>query len=75
LAQIPDLLIQRLQRDGPLTFGHLWPRILSVFHLTLAELRVLLWDLHLRAFIDIRNLAPRERSVRDHHLIALPLER
>jgi three-Cys-motif partner protein len=67
---VRELLPRRLRRDGPQRFGDLWPRILCVYHLTLGDLRRVVAELRTAGAIEVRGLGPRERSVKDQHVLA-----
>src|SRR5690606_37848137 len=68
---VRENLPRRLERSGPLTFGELWPRILAVYHLTLRDLRQVVLDLEKKGVIEVRNRRPRERTVKDPHVLAV----
>lgn len=71
VAQAPLELIDQLTKHGHTKFERLWPHILESHHLTRQELADLTWQLHKRGEIEIKNRQPRERSVKDEHILTL----
>lgn len=71
LEQAPRELRESLIRRGESKFEDLWPEILESHHLTRGELAKLTWQSHKRGEIEIKNRQPRERSVKDEHILTL----
>lgn len=70
---VREHLPERLSRGGAVTFGELWPEILCSYHLTLADLRRVAWELHMQGAIVVRGIGDRERSVKDTHVLTIAL--
>lgn len=63
-------IAEALARGGPLRFGDLWPAVLCEAHLRLTELRQLVVDMERDGALEVRGRGPRERTVKDEHLLA-----
>lgn len=70
--QAPRDLLARLAGGASLEFETLWPELLENHHLTRTELGKLVWEMRKAGVIQIRNVAPGERSVKDEHLLVIP---
>jgi three-Cys-motif partner protein len=69
LEQAPRDVLEYLVQRKSMTFGDLWPELLEVHHLTKTELAQAIWKMHERGEIRIENKQPRERSVKDDHVL------
>lgn len=71
-ATVRKELPRLLARDGELRFAEIWPRILCVCHLTLADLRRLVLAMEREGTLEVHGRRARERTVKDHHSVGLP---
>jgi hypothetical protein len=62
-------LVSHLASSGPTAFRDLWPPILEAHHITRTELAKLAWNLTKAGTITVSNAKPRERTVRDDHIL------
>jgi hypothetical protein len=62
-----------LATHGTRRFDALWPVILEAFHLTLTDVKQELWKMGQQGVLLIEGVCPRERSVKDHHILRLPV--
>lgn len=69
LRDAPGALLSKLSPDKPVAFGVLWPGLLESLHLTKRELAHSGWLSHERGEIVIENIQPRERTLKDEHLL------
>lgn len=70
LTHAPRDLLAKLAEVESIAFRDLWPELLEAHHLTKAELVQIIWKMCQNGEIRILNLKPRERSVKDEHLLA-----
>lgn len=71
VAQAPCDVLNHLAKHGDTKFDRLWPKILESHHVTKTKLAELIWQSHKKGEIAIKNKQPRERSVKDEHILAL----
>lgn len=69
LREAPNDVLARLA-SGPLTFANLWPALLEVHHITQRELSDCILALRKQGRLTV-DLGPRERRVKDEHVLAL----
>jgi three-Cys-motif partner protein len=69
LREAPKALVARLAAAGPTTFATLWPEVLEANHVTKAELARIAWELAKQGEIDVTNAGPRERTMKDDHVL------
>jgi hypothetical protein len=67
---VPRELLARLAQVERITFAELWPGLLEGHHITKTELGQLTWEMYERHEIRILNAKPRQRSMRDEHILA-----
>jgi len=72
-AEMRDLLRTIPPTDGARRFDALWPVILEACHLTLGDVKRELWKMKREGTLLIEGTGPGERSVKDHHLLRLPV--
>lgn len=72
LRVAPVALLSRLPSPAGVTFGAIWPDLLEVLHMTRTELAQVAWSLHKAGQLVVTNLRPRERSVKDDHVLRRP---
>lgn len=63
--------IPRILKADKLEFDELWPVVLEECHITLTDLKKLLWEMYGERIIGIDGLKPRERSVKSGHILYL----
>lgn len=73
LRQVRDAL-PRILAKRELKYADLWPVVLETCHLAEADLKHLLWGMKGEGTIAIEGLKPRERSVKDEHIVRLARE-
>jgi three-Cys-motif partner protein len=61
-----------LATKGELEFDRIWPEILENRHLTVTDLKSVLWKMSQAKTVVVRNATARERSIKAEHVIALP---
>jgi three-Cys-motif partner protein len=71
-AAVREFLPKLLAREGRTPFGELWPRILCTCHLTLSDLRRVVVNMEKSGLITVQGRGPREATVKDPHVLALP---
>jgi len=71
IEQAPRNVLNHLAQYGDTKFERLWPQILESHHLTKTKLGELIWQSHKRGEIMIKNTQPRERSIKDDHVLSL----
>jgi hypothetical protein len=54
-------------------FDALWPVILEVFHLTLADVKQELRKMRQQGTLLVDGVGPGERNMKDHHILRLPV--
>jgi three-Cys-motif partner protein len=64
--------VVRFLAAGPVAYEAVWPKVLTEWHLTRAELNAIVFELHRRGVVRIRGIGPRERTPKDSHLLSLP---
>lgn len=69
LRDAPGALLSKLTPDKPIAFEEVWPALLESLHLTRRELAQAGWRLHEQGDIVIENAQPRERTLKDEHLL------
>jgi hypothetical protein len=62
-----------LATHGTRRFDALWPVILEAYHLTLTDVKQELWKMRQQGTLLIKGVRPEERSVKDHHILRLPV--
>ena len=62
-----------LATHGTMRFDALWPVILEASHLTLTDVKQELWKMRQQRILLIEGVGPGERSVKDHHILRLPV--
>ena len=62
-----------LTTHGARRFEALWPVILEACHLTLTDVKQELWKMWQQGTLRIDGVGPGERSVKDHHIVRLPV--
>ena len=62
-----------LTPHGTRCFEVLWPVILEACHLTLTDVKQELWKMRQQGTLRIDGVGPGERSVKDHHIVRLPV--
>ena len=55
--------------EKDVAFGAIWPELLEILHMTRTELAQVAWSLHVAAQLVVTNIRPRERSVKDDHVL------
>lgn len=65
--EVKSLIAER----GPMRFENVWPEILQDRHLTVNDLRGVVWKMHETGTVRIQNLGKRERSIKDEHVLGL----
>jgi hypothetical protein len=73
LAEMRGLLRTSLSMDGARGFDALWPVILEACHLALSDVKQELWKMRRQGTLLVEGVRPRERSLKDHHLLRLPI--
>lgn len=71
VRQAPVDLVASLRWTGPTRFCDIWPALLEEHHLKKSELAALAWSLKKQGTIVIENTSPRERTVKDEHVLRL----
>ena len=56
--------------EGPIQFRELWPRILEDNHIRKKDVADLVRRMELNGELEVENRRPRERTVKDDHMIA-----
>lgn len=69
LVEAPREVLAQLAGRASIELGKVWPAVLEVHHLTRTELGQLVWAMCKRGEIRIVNLKPKERSVKDEHVL------
>jgi three-Cys-motif partner protein len=69
LRDAPRALVARVAVAGEIAFGKLWPQLLEEHHITKGELAQLGWDLFKAGEIVVANDKPRERTMKDGHVL------
>lgn len=64
------MILENIPASGSSLFASLWPRLLEELHVTRTELANIAWSMHTRGELVVKNLGPRERSVKDHHALS-----
>lgn len=64
---VPTLLRER----GPLTYKTIWPIVLQQCHIPEGDLAHLLAELRTDGVVEVEGLRPRERRVKDEHLVRI----
>ncbi|MCL2723049.1 MAG: three-Cys-motif partner protein TcmP [Polyangiaceae bacterium] len=72
LLVAPSAILSKLSDPAGITFGAIWPDLLEVLHITRTELAQVAWSLHGRGQLIVTNLQPRQRSVKDDHVLRRP---
>jgi three-Cys-motif partner protein len=65
-GEIERLLAKRSARP----FNELWPTVLEAHHVTKADVARRVCELHRKGRLLVRGLGPREKTVKDEHLVA-----
>ena len=69
LRVVPQALLSKLSSTSTVTFGSLWPELLESLHMTRMELGQVAWALHKNGDLVVTNAKPRERTMKDGHLL------
>ena len=70
LERAPRDLLARLGGEKSIKYRELWPELLEAHHVTRTELGQLIWKMFTRGEIRILDVKPRERSMKDEHVVA-----
>lgn len=70
-AQFIEGLPRILAREGRLRFQEIWTRAASRYHLQRKDINELVYDLARQGRVVVHELKPRERKIKDDHIIAL----
>lgn len=70
IRNAPAALLSKLDAARAVTFGAIWPDMLSVLHLTRTELGQIAWQLYQRGDISIANVKKGEHAMKDNHLLS-----
>jgi hypothetical protein len=73
LAEMRTHIRTTLATYGARRFDALWPEILEAYHLTLTDVKQELWKMRQQGILLIEGVGPGERSVKDHHILRLPV--
>ena len=73
LAEVRTHIHTILTTHGTRRFDALWPVILEASHLTLTDVKQELWKMWQQRTLLIEGVGPGERSVKDHHIVRLPV--
>jgi three-Cys-motif partner protein len=73
LAEMRTHIHTILAKHGTRRFDALWPVILEACHLTLTDVKQELWKMRQQGILLIDGVGPGERSVKDHHILRLPI--
>ncbi|HEU5205795.1 MAG TPA: hypothetical protein VFU17_16000, partial [Candidatus Limnocylindrales bacterium] len=71
LARVEPELLARLRHRSPQAFKELWPPLLETLHVTKTEVAQKAWELVRTNILAARGLKPRERSIKDAHVLSL----
>ncbi len=72
LRLAPEALLSKLTQPSGVRFGAIWPELLEILHVTRTELAQVAWSLHVAGQLVVTNIRPRERSVKDNHVLRRP---
>jgi hypothetical protein len=70
--EAPRELLARLATGEAIEFAALWPGLLEAHHITRTELGQLVWKMYEEGEVRIVNVKPRQRSVKDEHILTTP---
>jgi hypothetical protein len=74
LAKMHTHIHTILATHGRTRFDALWPVILEACHLTKTDVGKELWKMRQQGTLLIEGVGPKERSIKDHHILRLPVE-
>lgn len=64
-------VLEILGRKGPIPFDDIWPEVLQSRHLTVVDMKHIIWAMHETGAIAVQNLSSRERTVKSDHVLSL----
>lgn len=65
-------IVEDVVSHGPIRFGDVWPTVLEQTHITLQDLKQIIGQLQKEDALIVEGMRPRERTVKDDHVLRHP---